>query len=106
LLAFHSCNLQRVKLNNAPAAFAVGATVTADDGVSCFGSNVGVEVFSTTSNDGLTYNGTSKLYTLNLSSGAPKLVLGSTASQSQTTSSGPAYDALHTFHCDSLNAIP
>lgn len=106
MLAFHNCNLQRVKLNNAPAAFAIGSTVTADDGLSCFGFNVGVEVFSTTSGDGVTYTGTSKLYTLNLTSGTPKLVLGSTAVESQTTSSGPAYAALHTFHCHSLNTIP
>jgi hypothetical protein len=106
LLAFHNCNLQRVYLNNAPAAFAIGSTVTADDGLSCFGFNVGVEVFATTSGDGVTYNGTSKLYTLNLASTTPKLVLGSTASESQTTSSGPAYTSLHTFHCHSLNTIP
>lgn len=106
MYAFHNCNLQRVKLNNAPAAFAIGSTVTADDGLSCFGFNVGVQVFSTTSGDGVTYTGTSKLYTLNLTSGTPKLVLGSTAVESQTTSSGPAYAALHTFHCHSLNTIP
>jgi hypothetical protein len=106
MLAFHNCNLQRVKLNNAPAAFAIGSTVTADDGLGCFGFNVGIEVFSTTSNDGVTYNGISKIYTLDLSSGTPKLVLGSTANQSETTSNGASYDALHTFHCDSLNTIP
>lgn len=106
LFAFHNCNLQRVNLNNAPAAFAIGSTVTADDGLSCFGFNVGIQVFSTTSGDGVTYTGISKLYTLNLSSYTPKLVLGSTAAESQTTSSGPAYAALHTFHCHSLNTIP
>ncbi len=106
VLVFQNCDLQRVGLNNAPAEFPIGITVTAADGLACFGFDTGIEVFATTSNDGVTYTGTSTLYTIDLSSTPPNLVLGATANQSENTSSGAAFTALHTFHCDNLNAIP
>jgi|GEM_PF-2320216 len=106
VLVFLNCDLQRVELNNAPAEFPIGITVTAADGLACFGFDTGIEVFATTSNDGVTYTGTSTIYTIDLSSNPPSLVLGATANQSENTSNGASFTALHTFHCGSLNAIP
>lgn len=106
LLVYRDCMLQRVELNGSPAEFPVGATVTAADGVSCFGFDTGIEVFTTTSTDGVTYTGSSSLYTIDQGSSPPSLVLGSTAAQAQTTSDGASWNALHTFNCDSLSVIP
>jgi hypothetical protein len=105
---FRQCHLQRVLLNNAPAVFPIGASVTHADGLQCFGFNVGIEVFATNSNDGMTYTGTSKIYTINLSGPAPTLVLGATAPQSETSPpGGPAFDVLSRFTCDNLGpSIP
>ena len=98
--------LQRVQLNGSPAEFPVGATVTAADGVACFGFDTGIEVFTTTSTDGVTYTGSSNLYTIDLTTSPASLVLGSTAAQSQTTADGASWTQLHTFNCDSLSTIP
>ena len=106
LLVYRDCMLQRVELNGSPAEFPVGVTATAADGVSCFGFDTGIEVFTTTSTDGVTYTGSSSLYTIDQGTSPPSLVLGSTAAQSQTTADGASWNALHTFNCDSLSAIP
>lgn len=106
LLVFRDCALQRIHLEGVPAEFPVGATVTAADGVACFGFDTGIEVFTTTSSDGVTYTGSSNLYTIDQGSSPLSLVLGSTAAQSQTTADGPSWNQLHTFNCDSLNTIP
>lgn len=105
---FRQCALQRVRLNNTPAVFPIGASLTHADGLQCYGFNVGIEVFTTNSNDGMTYAGHSKIYTINLSGAAPILVLGATAPQSGTSPpGGPAFDALSTFRCDNLGpSIP
>lgn len=105
---FRQCALQRIRLNGTPAFFPIGASLTHADGLQCFGFNVGIEVFSTNSNDGMTYAGTSKLYTINLSGSTPVLALGATSSQSETNPpGGPAFNALSKFHCDSLGpSIP
>lgn len=105
---FRQCALQRVRLNNTPAVFPIGASLTHANGLQCYGFNVGIEVFTTNSNDGMTYAGNSKIYTINLSGTAPILVLGATASQSETSPpGGPAFDALSTFRCDNLGpSIP
>jgi hypothetical protein len=98
---FRQCQLQRVLLNNAPAEFPVGASVTHADGVHCFGFNVGVESVTTTSTDGFTYTGTSTIYTIDPS--APLLVTGSTAVQSESDPpGGPAFALLSSFQCDNL----
>lgn len=105
LIVFRDCTLHRVLLGDDPAEFPVGITGTAADGVACFGSDTGIEVFTTTSADGVTYTGTSSLYTID--PGTPiSLTLGATANQSQTTSDGSSFTTLHTFQCDSLNTIP
>ena len=106
LLVWLECDLQRVELNNVPAEFPVGITATAADGLACFGFDTGIEVFTTTSTDGVTYTGTSTIYTIDLSSSPPSLVLGATANQSENTSGGPSFDRLHSFQCDNLNTIP
>lgn len=106
LLMYRDCKLQRVELNGSPAEFPVGVSATAADGVACFGFDTGIEVFTTTSTDGVTYTGNSNLYTIDQGSSPLSLVLGSTAAQSQTTSDGASWDALHTFNCDSLSVIP
>lgn len=104
---FRQCGLQRVQLNNAPAQFPIGASVTHADGLHCFGFDVGIEVFETNSSDGLTYAGTSSIYTIDLAGPAPSLVLGSTAAQSEVSPpGGPAFDALSSFSCDDLSVIP
>lgn len=105
VLVYKPCNLQRVELNGNPAEFPVGATATAADGVSCFGFNIGIEVFTSTSSDGVTYTGTSTIYTINLSTTPPSLVAGATANQSETTSN-PGWNSMHKFNCDNLNTIP
>lgn len=104
---FRSCDLQRVLLNNAPAEFPIGASTTHADGLQCFGFDTGIEVFTTTSTDGVTYTGTSTLYTIDLSGPAPILVAGATASQSESNPpGGPAFQALTMFNCDTLSNIP
>jgi hypothetical protein len=105
---FRQCALQRVLLNNSPAAFPIGASLTHADGLQCFGFNVGIEVFTTNSNDGMTYAGSSKVYTINLAGPNPTLVVGATATQSGTNPpGGPAFNALSRFTCDTLGpAIP
>lgn len=105
---FRQCGLQRVRLNNSPAAFPVGATVMHADGIQCYGFNVGIEVFKTNSTDGITFTGTSKIYTINLSGAAPTLVLGATATQSESNPpGGNAFDVLSRFTCDNLGpSIP
>jgi hypothetical protein len=106
LLTLLGCELHRVSLEGTPAELPVGGTSTTADGVACFGFDVGLEVFTTTSTDGVTYTGTSSIYTIDYGNVPPTLVLGSTAAQSQTTSDGASYDALHTFQCDDLSVIP
>lgn len=104
---FRECDLQRVLLNDAPAEFPIGASTTYADGLQCFGFDTGIEVFTTTSTDGITYTGNSMLYTIDLSGPAPILVLGATASQSESNPpGGPAFQALTMFNCDTLSNIP
>lgn len=100
LLVFRDCTLERVTLEGVPAEFPVGVSATAADGVACIGFNTGIEIFTTTSTDGVTYTGSSSLYTIDYGTTPASLTLGSTAAQSQTTSDGPAWDSLHTFDCD------
>lgn len=99
LLVFRDCALERVTLEGVPAEFPVGVSATAADGVACFGFNTGIEIFTTTSTDGVTYTGSSSLYTIDYGTTPASLTLGSTAAQSQTTSDGPAWDSLHTYNC-------
>lgn len=106
LLVYRDCTLERVGLDGSPAEFPVGASATAADGVACFGFDTGIEVFTTTSTDGVTYTGSSALYTIDYGTTPASLALGSTAAQSQTTADGPSWDQLHTFNCDSLSVIP
>lgn len=106
LLVYRDCTLERVQLDGVPAEFPVGVTATAADGVACFGFDTGIEVFTTTSSDGVTYTGNSNLYTISYGTTPASLVLGSTAAQSQTTADGASWDQLHTFNCDSLSVIP
>jgi hypothetical protein len=106
VLVFQDCVLHRVTLDGAPAEFPIGVTTTAADGLGCYGFDVGIEVFTTTSTDGVTYTGTSTIYTIDYSTSPPSLLAGAVANQTETTSSGASWNMLHTFNCDSLNTIP
>lgn len=98
---YGQCGLRRVLLTGSPAEFPIGTTVTHADGLHCFGFGTGIEVFSTDSNDGVTYAGHSTIYTISLS--GPSLVLGATANQSESSPpGGPAFNNLSTFGCGSL----
>lgn len=106
MLVFQDCVLHRVTLEGVPAEFPIGVTTTAADGLGCYGFDVGIEVFTTTSTDGVTYTGTSTIYTIDYSTSPPSLLAGAVANQSETTSNGASWNMLHTFNCDSLNTIP
>jgi hypothetical protein len=101
--AYGQCKLRQVRLNGSPANFSIGMGPTHADGLSCFGSGTGLTIVDTTSNDGITYSGTSKLYTLSVGP-PPSLVPASTASESESNPpGGPAFDALSSFHCGGLS---
>lgn len=102
VFVYQGCDLQHLEVNGQGAEFPYGATVTGADGVQCFGFDIGIEVFSSTSSDGVTYTGTSTIYTIDLSSTPPALVPGATASQSETNPS-PGFTSMSTFGCDSLS---
>lgn len=108
LFVFRDCDLQRVLMNATdPAEFPIGASTMHADGLQCFGFGVGIEVFTTTSTDGITYKGTSKIYTIDLSGTNPVLTLGATASQTESDPpGGPTFEALSKFSCGSLSNIP
>ena len=105
LLMFLDCELKRVELNGTPGEFPIGATGTAADGLGCYGFDVGIEVFTSTSSDGVTYTGTSQIYTIDVTGPTPVFVLGATANQSETNPS-PGFTGMSTFNCDNLNTIP
>lgn len=105
LLMLLDCELKRVELNGTPAEFPIGATATAADGLGCYGFDVGIEVFTSTSSDGVTYTGTSQIYTIDVTGPTPVFVLGAAANQSETNPS-PGFTAMSTFNCDNLNTIP
>lgn len=105
LLMLLDCDLKRVELNGVPGEFPIGATATAADGLGCYGFDVGIEVFTSTSSDGVTYTGTSQIYTIDVTGPNPVFVLGATANQSEANPS-PGFTGMSTFNCDSLNTIP
>jgi hypothetical protein len=98
---YQNCKISQIHLNGSAALFPVGASTTHAQGVSCFGFNKGIEVFDTTSTDGDTYSGTSKIYTIQLGT-PPELNLGATAAEKEDSSQGNAFTALSTFHCGNL----
>lgn len=102
VLAFVSCQLHQATFSGTTADFAVGVTVTAADGVTCFDLDAGIEDYSSTSTDGVTYTGQSDLYTLDVSTSPPSLVHQQTTPQSATTSD-PLFSAMSGFICDELD---
>ena len=100
---YGQCKIRQVRLNGAPANFALGLGPTATAGASCFGSGVGLTLVDTTSTDGVNYSGTSKLYKLSLGP-PPSLALVQTSSETGSNPpGGPAFDALSSFHCGNLS---
>lgn len=107
LFVFRQCQLQRVELNGAAAEFPIGASLTHAEGLECFGPNVGIERFDTTSSDGSTYTGTSETFTIDLSTSTPSLVAGATTPISESDPPGGApFDRLSQFRCGGLSTIP
>lgn len=62
LFAETDCTITAITLDDAPAAFPIGGTVTHGDGLACRDGRY--EVLSATSDDGATYQATSKTYRL------------------------------------------
>jgi hypothetical protein len=92
IFVFRDCRLQRATLDGEPAAFPVGASVRNAVGIGCFMFDQGIEVFSTTSDDGVLYSGESQLYTLDVTAQpAPTLepVAGWPMPVSPRTAGGP-----------------
>ena len=59
IFVFQGCELRRPTLDGNPVELAVGASVRNASGVSCFMFDQAIEVFDTTSEDGITFNGQS-----------------------------------------------
>lgn len=101
IFVFLDCELERLHLNNVAAEFPVGISFTHADGLHCFGFDVGIEVYTTSSSDAVTYTGTVTLYLIDLASVPPSLVASSTNNVSESTGS-PSFLPIHTFGCDTL----
>ncbi len=68
LFVFRDCELLRPTLQGDPAELTLGASVRNASGVTCFMFDQGIEVFTTTSEDGVNHSGQSQLYTLDATS--------------------------------------
>ncbi len=73
IFVFQGCQLVRPVLDGNPVELPVGASVMNAAGVACFMFDQGVEVFDTTSTDGITFSGQSQLYTLDVGNQPPTL---------------------------------
>lgn len=103
LLVFRQCALQRAQLNGSPAEFVVGASLTHADGVDCDGLVAGISAFSTSSQDGSNYAGTTTTYTLDLAGTLPALVMLNTAPKTESDPPGGAtFSAMSAFRCHGL----
>jgi len=99
IFVFRDCELQRATLDGEPVALPVGASIRNAAGIGCFMFDQGIEVFTTTSEDGILYSGESELYTLDVTS-QPAPTLDLVAGYPMPVPPGPSQNHLGGLSCD------